>query len=86
MCVNRVDISKYLPKNLDYYHYKGSLTTPPCSETVLWYVIKQPLEVPEDFLEKLRQIKDVTGQKITRNYRQCMPLNDRLVETPLSIS
>jgi carbonic anhydrase len=80
--VDSVDISKFVPPELDYYHYKGSLTTPPCSEKVVWYVLKQPLKVPEEFLENLRQMKDDEGQSLTHTYRQCMPLHDRSVETP----
>ena len=31
-----------MPKNREYYHFMGSLTTPPCSEQVNWFVLKQP--------------------------------------------
>lgn len=40
-----VDVEKLLPDNLSYYHYNGSLTTPPLSENVEWYVLKKPVEV-----------------------------------------
>ena len=31
-----------------FYHYDGSLTTPPCSEGVKWYVRKMPTELSKD--------------------------------------
>lgn len=38
-----IDFSKLLPGQLDnYYTYAGSLTTPPCSQTVTWYVLGAP--------------------------------------------
>ena len=36
---------RILPSDPSYYHYFGSLTTPPCSEVVNWVVMKQPLRV-----------------------------------------
>ena len=39
-----IDIAQILPSRREYYTYMGSLTTPPCSEGVLWMVMKDPVE------------------------------------------
>jgi len=40
--INPIDI---LPTDQRYYTYMGSLTTPPCTEGVLWMVMKQPIQL-----------------------------------------
>jgi carbonic anhydrase len=42
-----IDLMPLLPKSRAYYRYAGSLTTPPCSETVLWTVFAEPIELSE---------------------------------------
>ena len=42
VAINAADL---LPADLSYYSYVGSLTTPPCSEDVRWYVLADPVEV-----------------------------------------
>ena len=44
----RIDVSQLLPDDKRYYTYMGSLTTPPCSEGVLWMVMKQPVPISMD--------------------------------------
>ncbi len=41
----KLDAGEILPKNRDYYRFNGSLTTPPCSEGVMWLVMKEPVSV-----------------------------------------
>jgi carbonic anhydrase len=38
-----LDVNELLPKDQRYYQFMGSLTTPPCTEGVLWMVLKQPV-------------------------------------------
>jgi carbonic anhydrase len=45
-----LDPSALLPDERGYYTYMGSLTTPPCSENVLWMVMKNPVGVSPDQL------------------------------------
>lgn len=43
-----MDPTQFIPEDTSYYTYQGSLTTPPCSECVIWIVFKQPIEVSEE--------------------------------------
>lgn len=74
--------SHLLPKTRDYYYYQGSLTTPPCNETVQWFVIKEPIPVPADYLTQLRQVQSAHGNEpLTFNFRNVQDLNQRIVYT-----
>ncbi len=43
-----INLDDLLPPQRQYFTYMGSLTTPPCSEGVLWMVMKQPVTVSAD--------------------------------------
>ena len=46
-----LDVSHLLPVNRRYFTFMGSLTTPPCTEDVLWLVFRQPQQIsPEQLL------------------------------------
>lgn len=77
--VHGVRLTDFLPSSLDYYHYEGSLTTPPCSEVVQWFVIRELLYMQSSFFVKLRSIQSSSGGSLTKNYRYLQPINGRQV-------
>jgi carbonic anhydrase len=68
-----VNASSLLPKDAKYYHYYGSLTTPPCSEGVNWSVLKTPIEVSEEQIQKFKTVMGVDDN------RPVLPVNKRFV-------
>uniref|UniRef100_A0A914VX46 Carbonic anhydrase n=1 Tax=Plectus sambesii TaxID=2011161 RepID=A0A914VX46_9BILA len=67
-----------------FYRYEGSLTTPLCSEAVVWTVLAEPLFVSENQLNVFRQFVDLHGHPMLSNRRPVMPLNERKVYLRLS--
>jgi carbonic anhydrase len=43
----RIDASGLLPQDHGYYTFEGSLTTPPCTENVTWFVLKTPKRISQ---------------------------------------
>jgi carbonic anhydrase len=43
-----VNVAHVLPEDHHWYRYEGSLTTPPCSEGVSWFVIADPIELSQE--------------------------------------
>jgi carbonic anhydrase len=43
-----IDPSDLIPPQHRWYHYRGSLTTPPCSEGVEWFVIADPASLSKE--------------------------------------
>uniref|UniRef100_A0A7E4VMJ6 Carbonic anhydrase n=1 Tax=Panagrellus redivivus TaxID=6233 RepID=A0A7E4VMJ6_PANRE len=73
-------LSLKLPENTNSFcRYHGSLTTPPCSENVLWTVFTDPISVTREQLAALRSVKDCSGHIHRKNYRPTQPLNNRQV-------
>jgi len=64
-----------------YFNYDGSLTTPPCTEGVRWFVARQPIIVSTLSLARFRQIIGNFPNYLgfQNNYRLPQPLNGRRV-------
>jgi len=65
----------------EYWTYKGSLTTPPCSETVQYFVMKNPLGVTKDQLATIQNLfsKNQAFANGNGNNRPVQALNNREV-------
>ncbi|XP_067649508.1 carbonic anhydrase 2-like isoform X1 [Haliotis asinina] len=63
----------------DYYTYKGSLTTPPCSESVRWVVMDLPVLTTTDRLKVLKKVPVSGGDPLSvdTNVRPAQPVNGR---------
>jgi len=62
-----------LPASPNYYTYMGSLTTPPCSEGVLWLVMKQAVAVSQDQI-------NIFSRLYKNNARPIQPTAGRLIK------
>ncbi|MGR6001850.1 carbonic anhydrase [Bacillus cereus] len=70
--VGTIRIPSMMPTHTSYYHYLGSLTTPPLSENVEWYVMQETVEV------SMNQIKAFQSMYAANN-RKVQPLHQRTV-------
>lgn len=61
-----------LPEGNTYYQYNGSLTTPPCTEGVLWLLLDEPIEISEDQIAAFQSI-------FKNNARPVQPKNERFI-------
>ncbi|CAI6091793.1 unnamed protein product [Clonostachys chloroleuca] len=59
------DLEGHFSSN-NVFEYSGSLTTPPCSENVLWHVSAEPLTVDQDTYIKVKRIMKFNS-RYTRN-------------------
>jgi carbonic anhydrase len=68
-----VDVNALLPESRTYFTYMGSLTTPPCSEGVLWVVLKTPVEMSAEQVA-------VFAKLYAMNARPVQPAHGRLIK------
>ncbi len=66
----KFDPSSLVPAALTHYSYEGSLTTPPCTEGVNFYILKTPVDISK---------KQVMDFPFKRNARPVQPLNGRKI-------
>ena len=67
-----IDPAGLLPRDLAYYTYAGSVTAPPCTENVDWFVLKTPVEISTEQI-------DAFAALYPHDVRAVQPLNGRIV-------
>ncbi|XP_070198241.1 nacrein-like protein F [Littorina saxatilis] len=65
-----------LPKSKEFYHYFGSLTSPPCSEVVNWVVMKDPIKITPKQLHNLHKLESRREGVRIGKYGNTRPLQD----------
>lgn len=68
-----VDLGHLIPDEVHFMHYLGSLTTPPCTENVQWFVLETPVEFSESQVQKFLDV-------VHENSRPTQPQNNRLID------
>lgn len=62
-----------LPRDTAYYEYMGSVTAPPCTEGVEWFVLKTPVEISREQIEEFAKL-------YPHDVRPVQPQNGRVVK------
>jgi carbonic anhydrase len=68
-----VDPAGLIPSELSYYKYEGSVTAPPCTEGVTWFVLRTPMTVSTEQIAAFARL-------YPHDVRPVQPLNGRVVE------
>ncbi|XP_071951871.1 carbonic anhydrase-related protein 10-like [Antedon mediterranea] len=89
--LSRMNVRELLPLTTDYITYQGSLTTPPCSETVIWMILNKPIYIePDKFSLGLRELKTYRKENpepnplkgtMMNNFRPPFGLGNRILRT-----
>lgn len=70
---NMFQSNNLLPDDRAYYRFNGSLTTPPCSEGVRWFVMQAPLKASSAQINKFKKMMHGDTN------RPVQPLNARMI-------
>ncbi|KAB5554157.1 hypothetical protein PHYPO_G00046960 [Pangasianodon hypophthalmus] len=85
-----LDLEELYPETWRFITYEGSLTVPPCLETVTWILMNKPVYVSHIELQSLRLLSQNTVSQIflslSDNYRPQQSLNQRCIHTNINVN
>ena len=84
VALSNVLYTDLLPTDKSYFYYYGSLTTPPCTYNVHWFVLQNPISVPAEFISKLMDVRASYDNYdyLNFNYRNIKQLNNNVYPYP----
>ena len=80
--ISSLSLENFLPNGAasqHFYRYAGSLTTPPCFESVTWTVFHEPLTISERQMSFFRSLLFGSGKPMVNNFRPVQKLNGRKI-------
>jgi carbonic anhydrase len=69
-----INAAALLPSNRTLFTYEGSLTTPPCSEGIQWFVMANPIQMSDAQIAQYQRLPHLNPSN-----RPLQPLNGRIV-------
>ena len=78
--VEDFDLDVFIPSKRTSYRYRGSTTTPPCTEGVQWILLTEPLELSEDQIERIQRALQDLNEGFD-NVRPLLSRNGRPIVT-----
>ncbi|CAL4215093.1 unnamed protein product, partial [Meganyctiphanes norvegica] len=83
-------IAGLLPSTGNYITYEGSLTQPPCHETVNWILMNKPIYIEKQQLHSLRKLHQGNVLKpkarMVNNFRPTQQLHHRTLRTNIDFT
>ncbi len=75
--VKLADLFGVIPKEIKghYYNYRGSLTTPPFTESVRWYITKHIFEASAEQIEAINKIEGNNARHVQALYGRTVATN-----------
>ncbi|SEN98670.1 carbonic anhydrase [Duganella sp. CF517] len=71
-----INIATLLPENHAHYTFSGSLTTPPCSEGVKWFVMKTPVPVSSQQIAQFGHVYKMNARPVQASNGRVVEIND----------
>lgn len=86
--ITQVSLNNLLPNTKHYMTYDGSVSMPPCYETVTWIVMNKPIYITKQQVQLLRNLlqNDVEGTLVPLgdNFRPTQPIYNRPIRTNIN--